>query len=110
MVPSAFAVATPLAGCVSEAIVSGGAPPSESFARTAIGTAVFSCVVAASSCAVGRWRVLHERLPASVYDGVMLVLSAAVEPVTLTLPLPAKVRGLMLPRVCPATGEPTLLF
>src|SRR3954471_9239575 len=98
MVPPVLTVARPLAGCVSEAMVSGGAPPSESFASTATVTAVFSWVVAASSCALGRWRVLHDRLPASVYDGVM-VLSAAVEPVTLTLPVPAKVRGLMLPRV-----------
>src|SRR4051794_7622897 len=102
-------VAMPFAGCVTEAIVSGGAPPSESFASTATVTAGVSWVVGAASGGGGRWGGVHGRLPASVYDGVMLVLSAAVEPVTLTLPFPAKVRGLMLPRVCPATGEPIWL-
>src|SRR5213593_625697 len=46
----------------------------------------------------------QKKLPTNVYAGVFAVLSVALDPVTLVVPLPLKVRGLMLASVLPALG------
>ena len=64
---------------------------------------------AALNTAVGGVCGRQKLLPTSVYEGVLDVLSVAVDPVTLTLPVPLNVRGLMFAKVEPRFGAPAPL-